>query len=42
MEVKSIGAVPYWLRSLVAKHHLLAQGISKYASTLDPVLLRAA
>ncbi|GAB5562457.1 MAG: polyphosphate polymerase domain-containing protein [Synoicihabitans sp.] len=42
MEVKSIGSVPYWFRSLVAKHQLVPRGVSKYATTLDSVLRHAA
>ncbi len=42
MEVKTIGSVPYWFRSLVAKHSLVPRGVSKYATTLDAVLRKVA
>lgn len=35
MEVKSIAAVPYWFRKLIAKHSLVPRGVSKYGTALD-------
>ncbi len=39
MEVKTIGAVPYWFRQLVARHHLVPCGVSKYVRALDHTLV---
>jgi hypothetical protein len=35
MEVKTIGPVPYWFRSLVGRFNLLPRGFSKYAAALE-------
>ncbi|GAA5482756.1 polyphosphate polymerase domain-containing protein [Haloferula sargassicola] len=35
MEVKTIGPVPYWFRSLIGKHSISPQGFSKYAVALE-------
>ncbi len=35
MEVKTIGPVPYWFRSLIGKFRLVPRGFSKYAAALE-------
>lgn len=35
MEVKTIGAVPYWFRELVGRYRLVPRGFSKYATSLE-------
>ena len=35
MEVKTIGPVPYWFRTLVGKYNLVPRGFSKYATALE-------
>jgi hypothetical protein len=35
MEVKTIGPVPFWFRSLVGRFNLIPRGFSKYASALE-------
>ena len=35
MEVKTIGSVPYWFRTLLGKHRLVPRGFSKYATALE-------
>lgn len=35
MEVKAVGAVPYWFRQLVARHRLIPRGVSKYVLALE-------
>lgn len=41
MEVKAHGAMPYWMRNLIGRHHLVPRGFSKYGTAMelhDPVL----
>ena len=40
MEVKTIGSVPYWFRTLLGKHRLVPRGFSKYATALELYELR--
>lgn len=35
MEVKTIGAVPFWFRQLIGKHRLVPQSYSKFITALD-------
>lgn len=35
MEVKTIGAVPFWFRQLIGKNHLVPQSYSKFITALD-------
>jgi hypothetical protein len=35
MEVKTIGPVPYWFRTLVGEFHLIPRGFSKYTIALE-------
>lgn len=35
MEVKTIGPVPYWFRSLVGRYNLIPRSFSKYAAALE-------
>ncbi|MGD7653439.1 MAG: polyphosphate polymerase domain-containing protein [Verrucomicrobiales bacterium] len=35
MEVKTIGPVPYWFRSLIGRFKLVPRGFSKYATALE-------
>lgn len=35
MEVKTIGSVPYWFRTLLGKYRLVPRGFSKYATALE-------
>ena len=35
MEVKTIGPVPYWFRSLLGEHSLTPRGFSKYTAALE-------
>jgi hypothetical protein len=35
MEVKTIGAVPTWFRSIIGKYGLVPRGFSKYAAALE-------
>jgi hypothetical protein len=35
MEVKTIGPVPYWFRTLVGRHNLVPRSFSKYAAALE-------
>jgi len=35
MEVKTIGAVPFWFRRLLGEHQLIPRGFSKYATALE-------
>ena len=35
MEVKTIGAVPTWLRAIIGKHSLVPRGFSKYTAALE-------
>lgn len=35
MEVKTIGAVPYWFRELLGEYQLVPRGFSKYATALE-------
>lgn len=35
MEVKTIGSVPYWFRSVIGKFGLVPQGFSKYATAVE-------
>ncbi|MFM7181877.1 MAG: polyphosphate polymerase domain-containing protein [Verrucomicrobiales bacterium] len=41
MEVKAHRVMPYWMRNLIGRHHLLPRGFSKYGTAMelhDPVL----
>lgn len=40
MEVKTIGAVPFWFRGIIGKFSLVPRGFSKYATALEIYELR--